>query len=382
VIRRILSLIESQMDALAKTDQRSPRLAISRANMLGAFVDNYIDLGDLQKARQRAEECAAIVRPMRQSAANQTDVTHQLAGCLEALANALAARSLFKDSTKVYQESIALRRELLAADPGDTARQRELGHILTYYAYAEMLSGNLPEALARAEETFAITKRLAELDGNNALWMREHIDSLNVLGMVQDNRGERIEAIKAFTEAIRIGQELVTKDEGNATLRRFLSNILANASDTLLGQARNEEAQFLLTRSVGIKRRLVAADPDNATWDFDFSLALVKLGRSQFALQKFDESLTSFTEARDRLASLLNRDPANAVRRWALLDCLVTMALASQKRGDPKAARAYATDGIAVINGLVEADPADVIVGWIRDMKGNLEAFIVSLPPA
>ena len=45
------------------------------------------------------------------------DVTHKLAGCLEMLANALAARSLFNDSIKAYQESIALRRDLLAADP-------------------------------------------------------------------------------------------------------------------------------------------------------------------------------------------------------------------------------------------------------------------------
>ena len=155
----------------------SPRLAISRANMLSAFAENYIDLGDLQKAKQRAQECADIVRPLQRTAENRTAVTQQLADCLEVLANALAARSLFKDSIKAYQESIALRRQLLAADPASTTRQRELGHILTYYAYAELVSENLAEALARAEETIAITKALADRDSQNAEWMREYVDS-------------------------------------------------------------------------------------------------------------------------------------------------------------------------------------------------------------
>ena len=380
VIRRILGLIETQMDALAKTDRRSPRLAISRANMLSAFAENYIDLGDLQKAKQRAQECADIVRPLLRTADNRPAVTLQLAHCLEVLANALAAHSLFKDSIKVYQESIALRRELLAADPANTTRQQELGHVLTYYAYAELVSENIAEAFARAEETVAITKALAEKDGQNAQWMREYVDSLNIDAMVLFSAGDLAASIKAFTEAIRVAQELVTKDEGNATLRRFLSNILANSSDVLFQLNENDHALTVLNRSVNLKRRLNLIDAENATWDYELCLALVKLGRSQFALKKFDDAFVSFDDARNRLQAMLSRDPANALRRWALIDCLMTMALASREKGDPKAARTYAAEGIAAIDGLVEIDPTDVIVGWIRDMKGKAQAFVAALP--
>src|SRR5690606_34176261 len=131
-----------------------------------------------------------------------------------------------------------------------------------------------------------------------------------------------------------------------------------------------------LNRSVNLKRRLHIIDALNATWEFELSLALVKLGRSQFTLKKFDDAFVSFDEARDRMRMLLNRDPANALRRWMLVDCLMTMALASRQKGDPKGARDYATQGIAVIDGLVEIDATDVIVGWIKDMKGKAQAFI------
>ena len=241
VIRRILGLIESQMDALAKVDQSSPRLAISRANMLSAFVENYIDLGDLQKAKERAEECADIVRPLRRAEDKDFDVTHKLAGCLEMLANALAARSLFNDSIKAYQESIALRRGLLASDPDNTERQRELGHILIYYAFAELVANNLTEALARAKETVDITKALAEKDRQNALWMREYIDSLNVNAWrCSQGRTGRLDQRLYRGDPDRAGAR--QKDEGNATLRRFLSNILANLSDVLFQMSYNESA--------------------------------------------------------------------------------------------------------------------------------------------
>ena len=43
-------------------------------------------------------------------------------------------------------------------------------------------------------------------------------------------------------------------------------------------------------------------------------------------------------------------------RRWMLVDCVMTMAVAAREKGDHKAARDYATQGIAVIDGLVEID--------------------------
>ena len=96
---------------------------------------------------------------------------------------------------------------------------------------------------------------------------------------------------KAYTEAIRIGQELVTKDQGNATLRRFLSNILANLSDVLFQLTENDNALTALNRSVNLKRRLNVTDADNATWDYELSLALVKLGQQPVRAQEIRRRL-------------------------------------------------------------------------------------------
>ena len=385
VIRRVLGLIESQIDALAKTDERSPRLAVSRANMLSAFAENYIELGDLEQARRRAQECVDIARPLQRQAGKDIgkdiDAPRALAGCLGKLANALAARSLFNDSIKAYQEGAELRRRLVAADPGSTALQAELSNILTRYSYALMNAGRLDEAHERAREGLAISRSLAERDPRNALWMREYIDSLNVHAMVLDEKGELPAALEAFAEAARIGRVLVDRDPGNAMLRRFLSNILANYSDTLFNDEKKDQALQELTESVDVKRRLHAADAGNANWEYELSVALTKLGRSQFALEKWDDALVSLDDARNRFRSLLLRDPDNALLRWGLVDALAAMAFVSNQKGDAKAARAHAEEGLAVIAEMAAGDATDQIVIRIRDKKGQLLEFIATLPP-
>jgi tetratricopeptide (TPR) repeat protein/energy-coupling factor transporter ATP-binding protein EcfA2 len=372
VIRRMLALIENQMDALAKTDERSPRLAVSRANMLRAFAENYIELGDLDKARDRAQECVDIARSLRQQREAGVAASRALAGCLAKIANALSTRSLFNDSIRAYQESVDLQRALLAADPGNTDLQADLGQTLTYYSFVVLNAGRTDDAYALARESLAISASLAKRDRSNARWMREYIDSLNICGMVLDEKGETSAAIEVYAEAVRIGSALVDDDRGNATLQRFLSNILANYSDVLLKDSKSDQALAALDRSVALKRRLHAADAENATWEYELSAALIKLGMSRFVLERIDDSLASLDEARQRFKSLVQRDAGNSLHRWWLARCLWMMANINLKKGDAAAAQANAQEGLATLQA-VDLDRITEEVGaWMRDLRDKL----------
>ena len=105
--------------------------------MLSAFADNYIDLGDLQKARQRAQECVDIARPLQRTAEDKArHVRARWRGCLEKLANALAARSLFNDVDQGLSGEHRAAPSHARRRPGQYDAAVELGHILTYYAFA------------------------------------------------------------------------------------------------------------------------------------------------------------------------------------------------------------------------------------------------------
>ena len=202
--------------------------------------------------------------------------------------------------------------------------------------------------------------------------MREYVDSLNMHGMVLHGKGALPDADqRLLAEAIEIARDMVVADGGNATLQRFLSNILANLSDVLFQLNYNDQALTVLRQSVSVKRRLNAADAENATWEYELSVALIKLGKSQFALEKLDDSLASLEEARKRFKSLLQRDPNNALRRWSLGDCLWQMVHVTSKKGDAKAARAYAQEALAMVDELPPGDQGDDVVSWIKELKGS-----------
>jgi tetratricopeptide (TPR) repeat protein len=381
VIRRMLALIESQMDALAKTDERSPRLAVSRANMLRAFAENYIELGDLDKARDRAQECVDIARSLRQHGEAGVAATRVLAGCLARIANALSTRSLLSDSIRVYQESVDLQRGLLAAEPGNTDLQADLGQTLTYYSFVVMNAGRADDAYELARESLVISASLARRDRSNARWMREYIDSLNIYGMVLDDKGETATALEAFAEAVRVGGALVEDDPGNATLQRYLSNILANYSDVLHKDAKKDQALAALERSVALKRRLHVADAENATWEYELSAALIKLGVSQRELERIDDALVSLDEARRRFKSLLQRDAGNSVHRLWLARSLWQMASIDLKKGDAAAAQANVQEGLAALQA-VDLDRITEEVGaWMRDLRDKLVELQSPAPP-
>ena len=53
-----------------------------------------------------------------------------------------------------------------------------------------MVARKVAEAHDGANESVAITRRLAEKDRQNANWMRNYIDSLNIQAMVLDEKGD------------------------------------------------------------------------------------------------------------------------------------------------------------------------------------------------
>jgi tetratricopeptide (TPR) repeat protein len=329
--------------------------------MLRAFAENYIELGDLDKARDRAQECADIARSLRQQREGGVAASRALAGCLAKIANALSTRSLFNDSIRAYQESVELQRALLAADPGNTELQADLGQTLTYYSFVVLNAGRTDDAYALARESLAISASLAKRDRSNARWMREYIDSLNICGMVLDEKGETSAAIEVYAEAVRIGGALVDEDRG-----------LANYSDVLLKDSKNDQALAALDRSIALKRRLHAADAENATWEYELSAALIKLGMSRFVADRIDDSLTSLDEARQRFKSLVQRDAGNSLHRWWLARCLWMMANINLKKGDAATAQANAQEGLATLQA-VDLDRIPEEVGaWMRDLRDKL----------
>ena len=121
-IRSILTVIEGQFDNMVKIDAGSPRLKLSRAKMLSAFVDIYVELGEMAEAQRRATECATIMRPLASAEANNPDMVEALGLCLERLGYTAVLHGDAAEAPGAYRESVALRRRVSTPIPRIPAR--------------------------------------------------------------------------------------------------------------------------------------------------------------------------------------------------------------------------------------------------------------------
>jgi hypothetical protein len=81
----VLNVVEGQFNTIAKINSGSPRLQLSRARMLSAFVDVFVELGEFTQAQKQAEECVSIMRPLVPATSTDRDMIEGLGLCLEKL---------------------------------------------------------------------------------------------------------------------------------------------------------------------------------------------------------------------------------------------------------------------------------------------------------
>jgi hypothetical protein len=129
---------------------------------------------------------------------------------------------------------------------------------------------------------------------------------------------------------------------------------------------------------VTVKRKLNAADTENITWEYELSIALVKLGRTQLELGHIDDALASLGEARKRFNSLLRRDSANALWRWSLVDGLSVLLDADLQKGDTGAARTVAQEGLAVLQAADLERASDEFGPGMKRLRDRFQEFLSS----
>jgi hypothetical protein len=72
-----------------------------------------------------------------------------------------------------WERCLGVRRRLAVSDPSNTGWQRDLSFSLTKMAQVNNQNGDRGQALRFAEESLNIDERLAALDPTNATWQKD-----------------------------------------------------------------------------------------------------------------------------------------------------------------------------------------------------------------
>lgn len=179
-------------------------------------------------------------------------------------------------------------------------RRRQRNWIARLSVVAVALAGlaiwaeiNRREAVAQrqeAERNFEIAKQ-----GANSLVF----DIAQSLRSQEGMRTETVRKILGTAESV-IGK-LVEKSNGNLELLHVQAAMLSEFAQTYAAQGDTTKAEDSARKSLAIAERLAAADPANATWQNDLSMARINLGDALFdegnlnaALKAYQDSVAIF----------------------------------------------------------------------------------------
>jgi tetratricopeptide (TPR) repeat protein len=121
-----------------------------------------------------------------------------------------------------YEESLAIKRQLTAADPGNAHWQRDLSVSLNKVGRVRLDTGNDARALAAYEEGLAIMRKLVAADPGNAQWQTDVVFSLYWVGRASSDPQR---AGAALREALAILEALARDDKLTAEQQNWSQHI-------------------------------------------------------------------------------------------------------------------------------------------------------------
>ena len=379
-LRRILDAARSMMDELAKAAPDDLELQSSRSAMLREFSITYLRAGDLIRAKPAAEESLAIARKLVAADPGNTDWQRRVSQGLDMVGDVRLATGDRVGALAAYEESLAIRRKLVAIDPGNTGWQRDLSVSLNKVGDVRRATGDRAGALTAHEESLAIARKLAAADPGNVVWQRDVSVSLNKVGDVRRAAGDRPGALSAYEEGLAIMRKLAAADPGNTVWQRDVSVSLNRVGDVRRAAGDRPGALSAYEESLAIRRKLAATDPSNAEWQRDVGVNLARVGDVRLEAGDREGALSAYEEALAIIRKLAATDPGNTDWQSDVGQSLFEVGNARGAMGDRVGALSAYEESLAIRRKLAAADPGNA--EWQADLVISLYIVgTVSDPP-
>jgi tetratricopeptide (TPR) repeat protein len=226
---------------------------------------------------------------------------------------------------KNYEESLAIRRRLSAADPGNADAQRDLVTSFQNLAVIPGSSIHWSDVVAQleamkakgtlapaGEKVLEFARGLSAADSSSAVAQRDVAGAVIKKGTMLVAVGDYGGARKAFEEGLTIARGLSAADPSNVAAQRGVATLLDNMASLLIAMGDHVGARKALEEDLVIARRLSAADPTNAAAQSIVSVALNKLGGVLVAGNDISGARKAYEESLGIVRRLSSAEPTNA----------------------------------------------------------------------
>ncbi|MDY3562527.1 protein kinase [Gemmata sp. JC673] len=319
----------------------------------------YQLLGKTESAKQQFAEAVRIAEQVQEQAtkatgrtpearaADRREADRDLARALVAQAGALAV-----GKSKAAEAAVDRAIQLLEAIPGwdrDPAIQQEVAAAKARRAAIRLELGATGKAIDDCRDAEEIRRRLSQAPPDPALTdeqkrvqkrdrERAWGDSLDALAQLQLRTGKTADARASAEDALRVRESVHRDFPLHPDVRRELAAGHARLGEVLFDRALMTDAEKKYLNAVGVLRKLVADDQDNAGARADLAAVYGRLGQVQIRTGDLSAAVENTRSARAECEQLLKMDPKSAKAQRDL-------AQACERHGDALLASARARRG-------------------------------------
>lgn len=320
--------------------------------------------GALQQRGALAEAEARLMEALQLAEGRVAEMPDSLprraavAGILENLGDIYEADSRENTALEMHRRSLELRREIVAAEPGNDVYAQDFAVSLDRVGDIVMRRGAADEALALYEEGKAINERLAAATPADAKRQHNLAASHTKIGDVRLAEGDAATALQAYDLSLEILTRITSADPGNAAYLLSLSATQERRGDALAALGDMIAAAAAYEACLAQRQQIAAGDPANITILRATAATHDKIGDLKMISGDIRGAIEAFETARDIREQVRAAQPNRAADR-ELMVSLSKLGGAWLAAGDVQRATAFLAEGLALARALYEADPKD-----------------------
>ena len=249
--------------------------------------------------------------------------------------------------------------------------------------------GDLPGALTKYRDGFAIAEKFAHSDPENSDWQRNLSTSFQRIGVILLAQNDLQGARKSFEDGLAITDRLAKSDPGNIDWQRDLSTYFHSIGRVKFAQNDLPGALKNYQDGLAITDRLAKSEPGNLRLQRDLTTYLNNIGRVRSALNDVPGGLASYLDASAVLDRLLKSDPGNVGWQRDLWVVLNNIGDAKTAQGDQAGALKSYRDGFTIVDRLAKSDPGNAArrndlassfnkIGGVQTAQGDIPGALRS----
>ena len=318
---------------------------------------NQIPLSPLEAAGQLYAEAMKIAK--RSETIEGQDVRSMMAMILQKQAEVLRQTARTPEALALLDESLAMRRKLLAESPESVEAAMDVVFAVDYRGQTYLQDGDFLLAKEAFVEIQAILIELSKESPNDVDIKRRLGITFSRLADIATHDGDLDLGAKLYDQDLAISTELYLSRPNNLLAKRDLCVALDRIGNMSAQRGRLDEAMDSYLESRRLREELHAAEPTSVKTTQDLFVSYMKGGDTRMLMKKVADAQADYQKALALADDLARLDPQNATaRRFQSLsaEVLADVAIEELQLED---ALGYAKRSLAISLELAAKDPTD-----------------------